>query len=218
MRIHKEGRKAILIAAFTAVGLFLFIHLLFTPPPILRYTIYGVLLLVPLFITFFFRVPGRKPLQDDSKVVSGADGKIVAIETVTETEYFKDQRIMVSVFMSVFNVHVNYLPVSGRLAYYRHHHGKHLFAWAPKASTQNEHTTIVINHSLHNPILLRQIAGAFARRIVCNLCENADLTQGNELGIIKFGSRVDIYLPLSAKVAVQLDQKVIGGQTIIASF
>ncbi|MDZ4203847.1 MAG: phosphatidylserine decarboxylase family protein [Bacteroidales bacterium] len=218
MKIHKEGRRIILIVVLTLVGVLLLIHFLIKPPVALLYILYSALLLIAVFTVFFFRIPVRKAIVDESKVISGADGVVVAIEEVIEKEYFRDKRVMVSVFMSVFNIHTNFIPVSGKLIYFRHHHGKHFFAWEPKASTQNEHTTLVIETENHGPILVRQVAGAFARRIVCNHTQGSVLKQGEELGIIKFGSRVDIYLPLSAKVYATLHQRVRGGQTVLAVF
>jgi phosphatidylserine decarboxylase len=149
-------------------------------------------------------------------VLSPADGKIVAIEEVFEPEYFKEKRIQVSVFMSPNNVHVNWAPISGTVRFMKYHPGKYLVAWHPKSSTDNERTSIVIENHSGVEILLRQIAGALARRIVCYAREGNSIRQGDEFGFIKFGSRVDIFLPLNAEIEVSIGQKVSGKQTVIA--
>jgi len=169
-----------------------------------------------LLILQFFRNPDRQILQsDDSLIYTPADGKVVVIEETTETEYFNDQRIQVSIFMSPTNVHVNRNPMSGIINYFKYHPGKYLVAWHPKSSTENERTTLVIGNN-KGEILLRQIAGALARRIVYYIDEGDQVEQGQDFGFIKFGSRVDVFLPLDADIKVNIDDKVKGNRTVIA--
>jgi len=217
MKIHKEGYTSILVVFITIVIVTTGLLLLLPVPVWLEFLIYlsGALLL--LFTIMFFRVPVRKADYADHKIFSGADGKVVAIEEVMENEFFNDKRLQVSVFMSVTNVHVNFAPLSGKVKYFKHHPGKYLVAWHPKASTDNERTTIVVENKVAGPVLIRQIAGAFARRIVCHLSKGKQTNQGSEIGIIKFGSRVDLLLPLHAEVKVKLNQHVRGGETVIAT-
>jgi len=166
------------------------------------------------FILYFFRDPTRVVEINDNVIIAPADGKVVVIEEVDENEYFKDKRLQVSIFMSPANVHVNRTPISGQVTYAKYHPGKYLVAWHPKSSTDNERNTIVIgNQKLE--ILVRQIAGVMARRIVSYLDEGDSVVQGNELGFIKFGSRVDLFLPIDTKIEIDLKQKVKGGKTII---
>ena len=184
--------------------------------PILGWVIFFVTLGLLLFLVSFFRIPSRRLTIDEKVIIAPADGKIVVIEQTEEKEYFKDKRLMVSIFMSPLNVHCNWYPVSGLVTYVRHHEGKYLVAWHPKASTDNERTTIVIERDNKVAILVRQIAGAVAKRIVYYSHENDMISQGAELGFIKFGSRVDVYLPLNAKVNVKLGQRSTGGVTVLA--
>jgi phosphatidylserine decarboxylase len=167
------------------------------------------------FLLRFFRFPNRPQLTEDGVLYAPADGTIVVIEKTQEDEFFKDERIQVSIFMSVWNVHINWYPIKGVVEYFRHHHGKFLVAWHPKSSTENERTTVVLNDG-KNKVLLRQIAGFLARRIVCYAKEGETVAQNQQMGFIKFGSRVDIFLPVGTKVEVELNQKTVGGQTIIA--
>lgn len=169
-----------------------------------------------LLILQFFRNPSRKLTRGEKVVIAPADGKVVVIEETDEPEVLNDRRIQVSIFMSPVNVHVNRYPVSGEITYSKYHPGAYLVAWHPKSSTENERTTVVIQTNTKIKILLRQIAGAVARRIVCYPKEGWMVRQGEEMGFIKFGSRVDLYLPLNAKIKVNLNQKVRGGETIIA--
>ena len=166
----------------------------------------------------FFRSPTRDFKQRDGEIISPADGKVVVIEEVEETEYYKDRRLQVSVFMSPVNVHLNRYPCSGKLKYYKYHPGLYLVAWHPKSSTENERTTIVVENDKGQSILYRQIAGALARRIVFFGKENDDVEQTTECGFIKFGSRVDLLLPSGTKLNVKLNEKVKGGITTIAHF
>ncbi|MCD6661569.1 MAG: phosphatidylserine decarboxylase family protein [Lentimicrobium sp.] len=215
MRIHKEGYIIILIS-FIVLGIVSPLSGLIPMPVWLHYTILIALLLVFLWIVKFFRSPKRTIFIDETKVLCPADGKIVAIEEVYENEFLNEKAIQVSVFMSPNNVHVNWAPVSGRISYMKYHPGKYLVAWHPKSSTENERTTVVIESESGKNILLRQIAGAMARRIVCYAHEGNLIRQGDEFGFIKFGSRVDIFLPLDAKIQVKLNEKVKGKLSVIA--
>jgi phosphatidylserine decarboxylase len=173
-------------------------------------------LVLLLVILQFFRNPFRTIKQYDNKIVyAPADGKVVVIEQVVENEYFKDKRIQISIFMSPFNVHVNRNPIGGIVSYYKYHRGKYLVAWHPKSSTENERTTVVIAND-KSEVLFRQIAGAMAKRIISYVREGQMVTQGADMGFIKFGSRVDIFLPLDAKITVTKDQTVKGNQTVLA--
>ena len=171
-----------------------------------------------ILILQFFRNPKRVTPVNSNQVISPADGKIVVLEETVEHEYFKDKRIQVSIFMSPFNVHVNRYPISGEVKFTKYHPGKFLVAWHPKSSTENERTTIVVESEKTGPILLRQIAGALAKRIIMYAKTGEKCSQGHDMGFIKFGSRVDLFLPLNAKVNIKVNDIVKGGQTIIASF
>jgi phosphatidylserine decarboxylase len=169
-------------------------------------------------IVQFFRSPKIKISKNEAQVLSPADGKVVVIEETTETEYFKDKRIQVSIFMSPTNVHINRNPIGGIVRYFKYHPGKYLMAWNPKSSTENERTTVVIEGRNGVELLFRQIAGALARRIVWYVEEGKQVEQGDEFGFIKFGSRVDVFFPLGTKINVNLGDKVKGGITVIAEF
>ena len=171
-----------------------------------------------VLILQFFRNPKRFTPVNSNKVISPADGKIVVLEETVEHEFFKDKRIQVSIFMSPFNVHVNRYPISGEVKFTKYHPGKFLVAWHPKSSIENERTTIVIESEKTGPILLRQIAGAVAKRIVLYAKKGDKCSQGDDMGFIKFGSRVDLFLPLDAKINIKMNDIVKGGQTVIASF
>ena len=164
----------------------------------------------------FFRNPKRHTQHNDTHVISPVDGKVVVIEEVKEPEYFKDKRLQVSIFMSPINVHVTRYPVGGKVVFSKYHPGKYLVAWHPKSSEENERTTVVVENQKIGKVLYRQIAGALARRIVNYAKKDMNVVQGNDAGFIKFGSRVDLFLPLGTKLNVNLDQKVKGGETIIA--
>lgn len=212
---HKEGFKIILIATISFVaGLFLVDR--FVEFQWLKLVLHLVLLFFYLMILQFFRNPNRTIAPNDNQIVAPVDGKVVVIEEVFEPEYFKDQRLQVSIFMSPINVHVTRYPVSGLVKYSKYHPGKYLVAWHPKASTENERTTIVIENKIFGEILYRQIAGALAKRIVNYAEEGTQVVQGTDAGFIKFGSRVDIYLPIGTKVNVKLQETAAGNQTIIA--
>ena len=175
-----------------------------------------VSILVCFFFLYFFRVPNRPVLNDELAVFAPCDGKVVVIEDVVENEYFMDKRKQISIFMSPLDVHINWFPVSGRVIFSRLQNGNHLVAWAPKSSTQNERSTIVIETEKQHKILVRQIAGAIARRVVCYAKDEDNCNQNEQLGFIKFGSRVDLFLPTDYEIGVELNQKVIGSQTVIA--
>ena len=164
----------------------------------------------------FFRNPKRHTKRNDKQVISPVDGKVVVIEEVEESEYFKDKRLQVSVFMSPINVHVTRYPISGKVLFSKYHPGKYLVAWHPKSSEENERTTVVLENPTFGKVLYRQIAGALARRIVNYAQKDQNVLQGSDAGFIKFGSRVDLFLPLDTKLKVQLNQKVKGGESIIA--
>lgn len=213
--IHPEGRSIVL--GTTAVILLLLIMLQRWLGFSTRWAILALLLLTLLaFIASFFRNPKRIILDaDDALIYAPCDGKVVAIETVHEPEYFQDQRIQVSIFMSPLNVHVNRNPTSGTIQYAQYHPGKYLVAWHPKSSTENERTTIVYANA-HGEVLMRQIAGALARRIIYYLKPGDRVQQGADMGFIRFGSRVDLFLPLDAHITIPLNTQVKGNQTIIA--
>ena len=218
MRIHKDGYKTIFIiaVAFALINLASFYYISFHYPW-LSWLIFLISFLFLLFIISFFRVPGRKLTTANNVVVCPADGKVVVIEETIDEEYFKDKRLQVSIFMSPLNVHQNRNPVSGEVVYNQYHKGKYLVAWNPKSSTENErHTTVV--KSAHGEILYKQIAGAVARRIVNYLTVGQKVEQSSEYGFIKFGSRVDILLPVGAKLNVKIDDMVQGGVTVLATF
>ena len=211
---HKEGHKIILISFLTIGVAFLLTDL--TNNFLLKKILQISLLIFFLLIIQFFRNPKRKTLKNNKQVISPVDGKIVVIEEVEENEYFKDKRIQVSIFMSPINVHVTRYPIGGKILLSKYHPGKYLFAWHPKSSDENERTTVVIENNNFGKLLYRQIAGALARRIV-NYAQKGKLaTQGNDAGFIKFGSRVDLFLPLNCKINVNINQKVKGGLDIIA--
>lgn len=219
MRIHKEGKASIVISLIFIIILS-YITFLVIPEKYLTYSIplYIIYTLFWFFIISFFRFPKRKINFADNKIIAPADGTIVVVEEITETEYFNDKRIQVSIFMSPLNVHANWYPISGIISYIKYHAGKHIVANHPKSSTENERTTVVVKHENGQEVLFRQVAGAVARRIVCYSKEGQKINQGDNFGFIKFGSRVDIILPLSAKIKVNLDDKTVAQQTVIAEF
>lgn len=213
---HKEGGKIILIATTLTVALLLLVDHFITLGW-LRMSIMLVILFFLIMILQFFRNPKRAVSISDSHIIAPVDGKVVVIEEVFESEYFKDKRLQVSIFMSPINVHVTRYPVNGKINFSKYHPGKYLVAWHPKASTENERTTIVVENSNFGEILYRQIAGALAKRIVNYAQEGMQVVQGTDAGFIKFGSRVDLYLPLGTEINVKLNQKAVGGKTIIAT-
>lgn len=213
MIIHKEGYKIVFGLTAIIVALNIILSRFF---PVLTIFIGLISFIVWFFVFWFFRNPRREvtTIQDEI-IYAPADGRIVAIEETEEPEYFKDKRLQVSIFMSPYNVHVNRNPISGKVNYYKYHQGKYMVASHPKSSTENERSTLVIEND-NGEIMLRQVAGAIAKRIRTYLKVGEQIVQGNELGFIKFGSRVDLFLPLDAKVEVELEQKVKGNRTIIA--
>ena len=217
MTIHKEGYKSIAIATLVFVILnllsFFFIS---ASAPVISWLIFVVLLGLLLFIISFFRLPNRTHTFGDDKVICPADGKVVVIEEIFDTEYFHDKRLQVSIFMSPANVHVNRNPVSGEVVYSKYHKGKYLVAWNPKSSTENERHSVVLKTG-DTEILVKQIAGAVAKRIVNYLKAGMKVKQNDELGFIKFGSRVDVLLPVGTTVNVQLNQVVQGGVDVLAT-
>ena len=216
--LHKEGKVSILLAVIMAFVL-IYIGSQFLADVVWAKSILYVLAIFILIVILqFFRKPKRRVILNNDLVYAPADGKVVAIEEVFEPEYLKTNVIQVSIFMSPINVHINWVPVSGIVKYFKYHPGKFLVAWHPKSSTDNERTTMVIESPNGKSVLLKQIAGALARRIVWYADEGAQVTQGKEFGFIKFGSRVDVLLPLDTNVKVEMDQPVTGNRTILAEF
>lgn len=211
---HKEGQTIIFVSIIIVGSLFLVMD--FIGIPWLVKTLQIGLLIVFILILQFFRNPKRNTQIDDAHVVSPVDGKVVVIEEVQESEYFKDKRLQVSVFMSPINVHVTRYPIGGKVLFSKYHPGKYLVAWHPKSSEKNERTTVVVENSKFGKVLYRQIAGFLARRIVNYAKKDQNVVQGNDAGFIKFGSRVDLFLPLGTKLDIKLNQKVRGGETVIA--
>ncbi len=218
MKFHKEGHASLLLSIAFA-GILIFIAHYFYPGVAVAhwfaYILGGALVII---ILQFFRHPTRTHTNGHNLIIAPADGKIVVIEESTEHEYFKEKRLQVSIFMSPVNVHVNRFPIGGVVSFFKYHPGKFLAAWEPKSSTDNERTTVVIKHENGTEILFRQIAGALARRIVWYCKEGDKAEQCGEMGFIKFGSRVDLFLPLNAKIKVTKGQVVRGSQTVIAEF
>lgn len=217
-RIHREGQKMVntLLVTLGAINLGL---LVFLKTHTIFIIVFGLASLAFfLLIAQFFRNPKRSVPRNDKYIVCPADGKVVVIEKTFEPEFLKCDCLQVSIFMSPFNVHVNRYPISGKITFLRYHQGKKLVAWHPKSSTENERTTVVIEKENKLKVLVRQIAGALANRIVYYPHEGDLVRVGAELGFIKFGSRVDLFLPLDAKIMVQLNQKVVGGETVIAEW
>lgn len=213
---HKEGAQSILMGTvFTALVLLLSDK--FIDTNWIKMTIQIIAFLLLIIILQFFRNPKRNFILDENQILSPVDGKVVVIEEVYEGEYFKEKRIQVSIFMSPINVHVTRYALGGLVKFSKYHPGKFLVAWHPKSSEENERTTIVIENKNFGEVLYRQIAGALARRIVNYAKEGQQVRQGDDAGFIKFGSRVDIFLPLGTPINVVLNQKAIGGKTIIAT-
>lgn len=212
---HKEGHKIILFSLLFTIAVSL-CAFYFIETGWLRMLIQIVALVFLLLILQFFRNPKRKLFIDDTSIVAPVDGKVVVIEEVEENEFFKGKRRQISIFMSPVNVHVTRYPIGGRVVYSKYHPGKYLVAWHPKASEENERTTVVVQNKNFGDILYRQIAGALAKRIVNYAIEGQEATQGSDSGFIKFGSRVDVFVPLDAEVTVKLNQKVKGGIDVIA--
>ncbi len=218
MTIHREGRTLLFVLLVALFALNWAVSYFFSDAIIVQNIIIGVSLAFYLLILQFFRIPIFEVQKDVKKVLAPADGKVVVIEETEETEYLKSKRKQISIFMSPVNVHINRMPVKGVISYFKYHPGKYLVAWHPKSSTENERTTVVAKMNNGTEILFRQIAGALARRIKCYVKEGQQLDQGDEFGFIKFGSRVDVFLPLDAKVMVQVGDVTKGGKTVLAEF
>jgi phosphatidylserine decarboxylase len=216
MTIHKEGYTSLALSILFIFVLNAFISFYFPQAHTLKWIVYILSGLLFLIILQFFRSPSLDISVDDTTVLCPADGKVVVIEETEEPEYLKDKRIQLSVFMSPVNVHVNRNPVSGVVSYFKYHKGKYLVAWHPKSSTENERTTTVVKNSEGVSVLYRQIAGALARRIVWYVKEGDVVEQGQQFGFIKFGSRVDVFLPLGSNILVNIGDVVKGGRTILA--
>ena len=214
---HKEGYK-IIIGSMIILVLLIFLTDAFLAIEWLRKLIMITLLLFYVLILQFFRNPKRHAIENLHQIIAPADGKVVVVEEVVEKEFFKDKRKQVSIFMSPLNVHVTRYPLSGKVIFSKYHPGKYLVAWHPKSSEENERTTIVVENEVVGKILYRQVAGALARRIVNYATENETVIQGTDAGFIKFGSRLDIFLPLDMKVNVSLNDKAKGGETVIAEY
>ena len=215
MRIHKEGIGSILLV-FTFLGLLLAAIFVFSWKNVWVLTGFGLVAAYLIFqVLVFFRIPNRKILINDNGVVAPADGKIVMIEEVMVNEFLQEKRLQVSIFMNIFNVHVNWYPYGGTIVYYKYHPGDKMVAWPPKSSEKNEHAIVFIHRGEHT-IGVRQIAGLIARRVVCKAKTGKQVLQGSEMGIIKLGSRLDVLLPLDAEVKVEIGQKVWGCETLLA--
>lgn len=217
MKFHKEGYTTLAIAV-----LFIFIINAvadyYDASDYVKWFIYALSAFLFITVVQFFRSPKKVVVPQDDIILCPADGKVVVIEETEETEYFHDKRIQVSIFMSPVNVHVNRNPISGLVTFFKYHPGKFLVAWHPKSSTDNERTTVVVKDKAGREVLFRQIAGALARRIVWYVKEKDEVVQGSEFGFIKFGSRVDLFLPLGTEIDVNIGDKVVGGKTIIGKF
>jgi phosphatidylserine decarboxylase len=216
MTIHKEGRTLLFILLIVLVAIIWAFDYFFPEAAVTRNIVIGAGIIFYLIVLQFFRSPVFTVLKNPNHVLAPADGKVVVIEETEEPEYLKARRRQISIFMSPVNVHVNRMPVAGHISYYRYHPGKYLVAWHPKSSTENERTTVVAKMENGVEVLFRQIAGAMARRIKCYVKVGQDLDQGQEFGFIKFGSRVDVFLPLDAKINVQVGDRTTAGKTILA--
>lgn len=213
---HKEGFKIITITSLIVVAGILLADKFITIDW-LQKTVQVAIIILFITVLQFFRNPKRNTQLNDNHIIAPVDGKVVVIEEVFEPEYFKDKRLQVSIFMSPINVHVTRYAMSGKVRYSKYHPGKYLVAWHPKASTENERTTVVLENTSFGEVMYRQIAGALAKRIVNYAEEGQEIVQGTDAGFIKFGSRVDLYLPLNTKVDVKIGDKVKGGEQIVAS-
>jgi phosphatidylserine decarboxylase len=216
MRIHREGYLIILISTISVIVVWLLIDN-YIRIPMIRYVILAGLFLFLVWVVRFFRYPDRKT-NTGNHILSTADGKVVAIEEVNETEYFDEKRLMVSIFMSPFNVHVNWYPFDGEIKYSKYHPGRFLIAHHPKSSELNECTSVVLEGKPGHNVLIRQVAGFLARRIICYAKAGDKVKQGEEMGIIRFGSRVDFFLPIGTQVDVKIGQKVVAQKTVIGRF
>ena len=214
---HKEGHTIILIFLFAVIADILLLEYILDDG-LIKIVLQSVSILILLLILQFFRNPVRNTIINEKHIISPVDGKVVNIEKVYEKEYFKDERLQVSIFMSPFNVHVTRYPISGKVNFSKYHPGEYLVAWHPKSSEKNERTTIVLENEVVGEILYRQIAGALARRIVNYAEVGENVTQGKDAGFIKFGSRVDLFLPVDSILNIEINQHVRGGEDIISKF
>jgi len=214
---HKEGHTIILIFLFAVIADILLLEYILDDG-LIKLILQSVSILILLLILQFFRNPVRNTIINEKHIISPVDGKVVNIEKVYEKEYFKDERLQVSIFMSPFNVHVTRYPISGKVNFSKYHPGEYLVAWHPKSSEKNERTTIVLENEVVGEILYRQIAGALARRIVNYAKVGENVTQGKDAGFIKFGSRVDLFLPVDSILNIEINQHVRGGEDIISKF
>jgi phosphatidylserine decarboxylase len=216
IHIHKEGYKILGFGFVILLVLNVIVNIIWIDNELLRWAIIFCSLMLYIFLLFFFRLPTRSMEPDPGLIYAPADGKVVVIEETMENEYFKDLRLQVSIFMSPFNMHSNRYPVSGRIKYVCYHHGQNMVAWHPKSSELNERSTIVVETEEGTEIMIRQIAGAVARRIVTYAKLDQEILQGDELGFIKFGSRVDVFLPVGTEVEIPILQQVKANKSIIA--
>jgi len=213
---HKEGHKIILFTGIFLIAVNTMTYL-FVNTYWVKFSILAISIVIFLLILQFFRNPKRHVQMNNVEVLAPVDGKVVVIEEVLEKEYFKDKRLQVSIFMSPINVHVTRYPIGGTIKYSKYHPGKFLVAWHPKSSEENERTTVVVENPVIGEVLYRQVAGALAKRIVNYAQEGQEVLQGSDSGFIKFGSRVDVFLPLNTNISVKLNDKVIGGKSVIAN-
>ena len=216
-RLHEEGTKAIFVTLAVVATTVILVNWLWPSQTLWHYLLYAFELVVLILTIRFFRVPiWRKTTIVEDAVLAPADGVIAANEEVMEDEYFHDKRRQISIFMSIYDVHINFFPFDGEVTYYKYHPGKFLLAFNPKSSTDNEHNTIVLKDKKGREVLVRQIAGFVARRIVCDLQAGDEAVAGEELGMIRFGSRVDVFLPLDAEVNVKINHRTVGKETVLA--
>lgn len=215
-KIHREGIFLITFFLITS-GILVYLLISKTESTLTRNLVIAFLIIFNIWLIYFFRVPNRKVILSDMQVVSPADGQVVAIEPVLEKEWFGDKRMQISIFMTPINAHVNWAPIEGIIRYFKYYKGNYIVAFHPKSSEKNEHTTIVIENG-NKQILLRQIAGILARRIKSYVSNNYYVKKGDELGFIRFGSRVDVILPKDVKIKVKIGQKIKGGETVLCEF
>jgi len=216
MAIHREGYRILAIGFIILLAVNIITGLAWPDDTLLKWMVMLISLSLYVFLLFFFRLPARHLQPDPGLIYAPADGKVVVIEETIENEYFKDQRLQISIFMSPFNMHSNRYPISGVVSYVKYHPGKKIVAWSPKSSELNERSTVVVESENGTEILVRQVAGAVARRIITYSKKGEVIHQGDEFGFIKFGSRVDIFLPEGTEVSVQMFEQVRANRTIIA--
>ncbi|MDR1182257.1 MAG: phosphatidylserine decarboxylase family protein [Bacteroidales bacterium] len=218
MKIHKAGYRIIALTALIVFALAVIVYYISSPFNFICYTLYTLGIIALFFTVRFFRYPNRNIETDKNAIYAPADGKIVVIEELLENKYLNENRIQISIFMSPLNVHVNFYPISGEIVLYDYYPGNKMAAWLPKSSEMNEHSSVVIEDERKRKILVKQIAGAMARRIVCKAKKGEHVQQGDELGIIKFGSRVDVLLPMNVRINVDMKEKVKAKKTVLAYF